>query len=166
LRVSHGQVIGIFIAPAGKAPLQRVDQVRAKPGQGLEGDRYFKRTGSFIKPDKPLPDSQEATLIEAEALDAIRRESDILLELNESRRNIVTRGVALNHLVGKEFRVGDVMLRGIKLCEPCGHLESLTKPGVKAALIHRGGLRAQILSEGFIRTGDRIEAVQPAGAIA
>ena len=78
------------------------------------------------------------------------------IEPIETRRNVVTRGVALNHLVGKRFRVGEVMLQGIRLCEPCEHLESLTRPGVRAALVHRGGLRAQILEGGAIRVGDSI----------
>jgi MOSC domain-containing protein YiiM len=97
------------------------------------------------------------TLIEVEALEALQRDYGVELQPSESRRNIVTRGVALNHLIGREFSVGDVRLRGLELCEPCGHLEGLTRPGVKQGLIHRGGLRAQILSEGVINVGDRIE---------
>ena len=77
----------------------------------------------------------------------------------ETRRNVVTRGIALNHLVGKRFRVGEVLLQGIRLCEPCDHLESLTRPGVRQALLHRGGLRAQILEGGVIRVGDPIAPV-------
>jgi hypothetical protein len=160
--VSQGQVIGIYIAPVSEAPLQRVDSVRAVSGMGLEGDRYFNRIGSFPKTDPVKALGQQATLIESEALEAIDHESDLCLESGNSRRNIVTRGVALNHLVGKEFRVGDVIMRGIRLCEPCGHLEKLTIPGVRAALLHRGGLRAQILSDGVIHTGDHIECVERA----
>ena len=104
---------------------------------------------------KPSP-KREITLIELEAIEALQRDYNIAIEPREARRNIVTRGVALNHLVGKEFSVGDVKLRGIELCEPCSHLEGLTKPGVMRGLTHRGGLRAQILSEGTIRVCDAI----------
>jgi MOSC domain-containing protein YiiM len=96
-------------------------------------------------------------LIESEAVEALRRDYEIEFEAGMSRRNIVTRGVPLNHLVGREFRVGEVVLRGLKLCEPCGHLEQLTGVRVREGLVHRGGLRAQVLNEGTIRPGDPIE---------
>lgn len=130
-----------------------VERVRAVAGQGLEGDRYFTQTGTYSK--KPRPD-REVTLIEVEAIEALAREYKIALEPGAARRNIVTRGVPLNHLVGREFRVGDVTVRGLRLCEPCAHLERLSHPGVREALIHRGGLRAQILTDGLIRVGDSI----------
>ena len=98
------------------------------------------------------------TLIEIEALEALRRDYEIELEPGAARRNIVTRGVALNHLVGREFSVGGVRLRGVRLCEPCAHLEKLSRKGVLRSLVHRGGLRADILSEGTIRPGDPVEA--------
>jgi MOSC domain-containing protein YiiM len=96
------------------------------------------------------------TLIESEALDAVRREYGVEISAAESRRNILTEGVALNHLVGREFRIGEVRLRGVRLCEPCNHLEGLTRPGVREALVHRGGLRADVLTDGVIRPGDRV----------
>jgi MOSC domain-containing protein YiiM len=130
-----------------------VEQVRAVPGKGFEGDRYFKASGTYS--DHPGP-AREVTLIEAEAIDAMARDNELTIHAGDARRNLVTRGVPLNHLVGREFTVGSVRLRGIRLCEPCSHLEGLTKRGVLAALIHRGGLRAQILSEGVIRVGDLI----------
>ncbi len=130
-----------------------VKEVRAIPGKGLEGDRYFTQTGTYSK--KPWPD-REVTLIEVEAIEALAREYKIALEPGAARRNIVTRGVPLNHLVGREFRVGDVTVRGLRLCEPCAHLERLSHSGVREALIHRGGLRAQILTDGTIRVGDSI----------
>ncbi|HEV3117791.1 MAG TPA: MOSC domain-containing protein, partial [Gemmataceae bacterium] len=99
---------------------------------------------------------REITLIEIEALEGMTRETEITMEPGQARRNLVTRGVPLNHLVGKEFSVGAVVLRGIRLCEPCGHLEALTIKGVKEGLCHRGGLRAQILHGGVLKTGDRI----------
>jgi MOSC domain-containing protein YiiM len=135
-----------------------VSEVRAVPGQGLEGDRYFRKTGTYsTRPGA----GREVTLIEAEAVEAIARESGIALAPGASRRNITTRGVPLNHLVGRQFRVGDVLLEGVRLCEPCGHLESLTQVGARQGLIHRGGLRARIVTEGTIRVGDPIEPVVP-----
>lgn len=95
-------------------------------------------------------------LIEIEAIHALRRDAGIEIEPGESRRNIVTRGVPLNHLVGREFRVGKAVLRGVKLREPCEHVEGLTKRGVMHGLVHRGGLRAQVLTEGVIRVGDPV----------
>jgi MOSC domain-containing protein YiiM len=147
-----GIVESIYIAPAAKGPTQAVAEVLAVPGVGLEGDRYALKQGTFFKPE---PDF-ELTLIEAEAVEALRRDYDVELAAGESRRNLVTRGVALNHLVGKEFLVGRVRLRGIRLCEPCDHLQRLTGKQVIKGLRHRGGLRAQILTEGTIHAGDAI----------
>jgi MOSC domain-containing protein YiiM len=148
-----GVVVSIHVCEGRAAPMTPAAEAHAVLGRGLEGDRYFRATGTYSS--KPGP-SREVTLIEMEAIEAARRDYGILLEPNETRRNIVTQGVALNHLVGREFTVGDVHLRGIRLCEPCGHLEGLTRQGVRKALVHRGGLRAQILSSGTIRVGDSI----------
>lgn len=129
-----------------------VAEIRALPGKGLEGDRYFGGVGTYSR----NPGDRQVTFIEKEAIDALERESEITIGPGEARRNLVTTGLALNHLIDKEFRVGEVRFRGIKLCEPCNHLESLTKVGVRAALVHRGGLRAEILSEGVLRKSDPI----------
>jgi MOSC domain-containing protein YiiM len=155
--MSHSEIIGIFITSTAGAPLRAVNTINAVAGQGLEGDRYFAGSGTFAK--KRTPD-REVTLIESEALAALEREYGITLEPSQSRRNLLTRGIALNHLVNREFSVGDVRVRGVKLCEPCGHLEKLTQEGVQKGLIHRGGLRAQILASGTIRVGDRITVHQ------
>lgn len=148
-----GTVVAIYLTPQASEPMIAVSEVRAVEGKGLEGDRYFHQTGTYSQ--KPGPD-REVTLIESEALEALQRETGITLAPGASRRNIVTRGAPLNQLVGKEFRVGEVTLRGIRLCEPCAHLEQLTQPGVLQALVHRGGLRAQILTGGMIRVGDSL----------
>ncbi|HEY8203656.1 MAG TPA: MOSC domain-containing protein [Pyrinomonadaceae bacterium] len=145
----EGKVISINIAASAEAPMQSVDEARAVPGKGLEGDRYFYKQGTFYEPQ---PD-RELTLIEAEAIEAMKRELDVDYGLSDSRRNIVTRDVPLNHLVGKEFMVGDVKVRGLRLCEPCSHLQKLSHEKVLPGLVHRGGLRAQILSEGTIQVG-------------
>jgi MOSC domain-containing protein YiiM len=147
-----GKLESIFIAQQAKAPMQPVAEVRAVPGSGLEGDRYYLKQGTFFKPE---PDF-ELTLIEAEALEAMKQEYQIEVDPSESRRNLVTRGVPLNHLVGKEFQIGGVRIRGIRLCEPCSHLQALTGRQVIKGLRHRGGLRAQILSEGFLKPGDTV----------
>jgi MOSC domain-containing protein YiiM len=147
-----GVVESIYIAPAAKEPTQSVEQVQAIPGVGLDGDRYALKQGTFFKPQ---PDF-ELTLIEAEAVEAAKREYQIELGKGAARRNVVTRDVPLNHLVGKEFRIGDVRVRGIRLCEPCDHLQRLTGLPVIKSLRHRGGLRAQILTGGLIRVGDRV----------
>jgi MOSC domain-containing protein YiiM len=150
--MSHGRIESIHIAPAAKFPMQEVSEVLAVPGVGLEGDRYALKQGTFFKPE---PDF-ELTLIEAEAVEAAQREHGLKLTPGESRRNLVTRGVSLNPLVGQEFQIGSVRVRGIRLCEPCSHLQTLTGQPVVKTLPHRAGLRAQILTEGPIRTGDPV----------
>ena len=144
-----GRVESIHIAAVAKAPMQAVDRVLAIPGRGLEGDRYFLKLGTFFKPQPEF----ELTLIEAEAIEALKRDYHVELAPGETRRNVVTRGAALNHLVGREFSIGEVRLKGIRLCEPCNHLQALTGKEVIKGLRHRGGLRAQILSEGAIHVG-------------
>lgn len=146
-------VASLHIADAAGREIKSVEEVRAVAGKGLEGDRYFLATGAYS--DRPEP-GREVTLVESEAVEALERESAIKLSARETRRNIATRGVALNHLVGAEFQVGEAKLRGIRLCEPCMCLEGLTRAGVRAGLTHRGGLRAQIVVGGRIAVGDPI----------
>jgi MOSC domain-containing protein YiiM len=147
-----GVVAALYIGPERKEPMLSVPEVRAIAGTGLENDRYCRERGTF---SNKLPTNQ-ITLIEAEALEAAVRDYGIEITAVESRRNVLTCGIALNHLVGREFQIGDVRLRGLKLCEPCTHLQQLTgKPMIKA-LQHRGGLRAEILNNGNIRVSDRI----------
>jgi MOSC domain-containing protein YiiM len=131
-----------------------VDSARAVPGRGLEGDRYFARSGTYSAKEGA---DREITLIESEALEALQRDYGIALEAKETRRNVATRGVPLNHLVGRQFRVGDVTLLGLRLCEPCGYMEEFSGKPVRAGLVHRAGLRAQVLTEGWIRVGDAVE---------
>lgn len=150
-----GSVESIYIAPTAQERPHAVAEVFAVPGSGLEGDRYALKLGTFYKPE---PD-RELTLIEAEAIEAIHREFEIELAPGDARRNVVTRNVPLNHLVGKEFTIGDVRIRGIRVCEPCEHLQKLTGKSVIKGLLHRGGLRAQILTQGTIRQGDLVRPV-------
>jgi MOSC domain-containing protein YiiM len=135
--------------------MKSVREVRALAGQGLEGDRYALKLGTYSN----QPGSgRDVTLIEMEALEALKGDYQITLEPGSTRRNIVTRGVALNHLVGVEFTVGDAILRGTRLCDPCAHMEKLTVKGAMRGLIHRGGLRAEIIRGGVIRIGDPVGA--------
>lgn len=150
----QGTVVSIHIAAAATGPLVSVNEVRAVPGKGLEGDRYFSRVGTYSN-NPGL--GRDVTLIEIEAFEALKRDYGIELAPGDSRRNIVTRGVPLNHLVGREFKVGEVTLRGIRLCEPCSHLERLSQKGVQRGLIHRGGLRTHVISGGTIRVGDIVQ---------
>jgi MOSC domain-containing protein YiiM len=150
--MSTPHVVSIHtVSEAGK-PLDSLRTVNALAGQGLEGDRYAIQIGTF---SKPLPD-REVTLIEIEAIDALAREYDTTITPGQARRNIVTRGFPLNHMVGREFTIGSARFRGIRLCEPCGHLAKLTNDNVRKGLVHRGGLRAQVLQSGSITVGDPI----------
>jgi MOSC domain-containing protein YiiM len=151
--MQHGTVESIYIASDAQKAMESVAQVAAIPGQGLEGDRYALKLGTFYKPE---PD-RELTLIEAEAIEAIKRDYRIDLPAGDARRNIVTRNLPLNHLVGREFTIGDVRIRGLRLCEPCDYLQKLTGKPVIKGLLHRGGLRAQILTLGTIHVGDKID---------
>ncbi len=147
----QGTLEAIFITPAKAGPMQSVSEIVATTNCGLAGDRYDQSQSAQPKAIKQI------TLIESEAIEAATRENQIPFEPILSRRNLLTRGVPLNHLVGQTFRIGDVVLRGLELCEPCGHLEKLTVVGIRKALIHRGGLRAEILSGGKLHVGDTIE---------
>ena len=155
----EGTVVAIYVAPEGAAGMVQVDAVRALVGKGLEGDRYATGVGTYSAQPGT---GREVTLIETEALETLERESGVALDPAESRRNIVTRSLSLNDLVGQEFRVGTVTLRGVRLCEPCGHLEKLTRPGVRGGLVHRGGLRADIVQGGTIRPADLVTSPVPA----
>jgi MOSC domain-containing protein YiiM len=146
--VADGVVEQIAIAPEMEQLPQPVDRVRAVAGKGLEGDRYFDSG-----PERAI------TLIEAEALEGLLADTGIELSHQASRRQVLTRGIDLNVLVGQRFRVGDVLCEGVELCEPCNHLQGLTQPGVLRGMVHRAGLRGRVLEGGTIAPGD---AVRPA----
>lgn len=140
-----GVVTGIYVGPQGM-----VEQANAVAGRGLEGDRYFDGTGFFYVEGK---NGQDVTLVEAEALESLANETGIVLSAADARRNVVTRGIRLNELVGRRFLVGDVECVGVRLCPPCAHLQQVTQPGVLRGLLHRGGLRADIVRGGEIAIG-------------
>jgi MOSC domain-containing protein YiiM len=144
-----GRVEHIHIADVTGGPVHALDAVDAVARVGLAGDRNHRKVGD-TKPGRDL------TLIEAEEVEALARDHGLELAPGESRRNITTRGVRLNDLVGKEFYVGDVLVRGIKLCEPCEYLQALLGKPILEPLTHRAGIRADILSDGRISVGDTI----------
>jgi MOSC domain-containing protein YiiM len=150
---ARGAVLSIHIAPAGRAPVVSHTDIQAITGKGLERDRYYLQTGTYSKTPGT---GREVTFIEIEAIEALRREYGIDIDAAQARRNIVTRGAALNHFIDREFAVGEAVLRGTRLCEPCAHLEKLTVKEVLRGLIHRGGLRADVVRGGIIRVGDII----------
>ncbi len=144
-----GKVEAINIGPPHELPAP-VERAVAHAGKGLVGNRYYFEDGA--KPGQAL------TLIAAEALEAMAAEHGIEITAAASRRNVLTRGIDLNALVGKRFRVGAVDCVGVELCEPCKDLERMTKPGVIKGLAHRGGLNADIVSDGEISVGDEVVA--------
>ena len=159
----QGHVVGLYIAPQPAKPMMAVSEVRGFADRGLEGDRFFRDSWMAAKrPDKAV------SLIEAETLEAAAAELGIETFGEKSRRNIVTRGVPLIDLLDREFTIGGIVMRGIRLFEPCGHLEKVSKlPGIFRALEHRSGLKAAILSDGVIRVGDPValrEAARPVSA--
>jgi MOSC domain-containing protein YiiM len=147
-----GRVEQIAITPTPHALPEPVERVEVVAGQGPRGDRKF-------APEPAERNGKDLTLIEAEALEALAAETGIELSHQESRRNLLTRGVRLNELVGRRFRVGEVECLGVVLNEPCTHLEALTRPGVLRGLVHRGGLRANVVRGGTIAVGDQIAAL-------
>jgi MOSC domain-containing protein YiiM len=151
----RGRVEAIAIAPHATGPMRLLNSAEARAGHGLAGDRYASHAGTFTPSGTGR--GYDLTLIEAETLDELVLEPGNRLGYAEARRNLVTRGIGLNALVGRRFRVGDVECLGQRLCEPCAHLERLTHRGVLRGLIHRGGLRADILTNGTIATGAVIE---------
>jgi ADP-ribose pyrophosphatase YjhB (NUDIX family) len=153
--MSASYVEHIHIAPAAGAPMQRVVEASAVRGVGLAGDRYWARAG-FWTDDRV---SRDLTLVQGETIDWLERRLGHTLEPGETRRNVTTRGVELNDLVNKTFWVGDALVRGTSLCEPCRHLVEVTGKSLLRPLVHRGGLRADLLSSGRIRAGDSLEVV-------
>ena len=144
-----GVVEAIVLAPEAAAPVTQVESAEAIPGTGLEGDRYAAGTGTFAagRPGAAL------TLVDAAVLDELQAERGGPID---HRRNVVVRGTDLNALVGRRFRLGDVVCEGRRLCEPCAHLERLNDGGVLRPLVHRGGLRADIVTGGRLRVGDAL----------
>jgi hypothetical protein len=152
---SVGTIELIALAAEAEGPMRTVSSAEAVEGRGLRGDRYERGAGTF---SNPRGRGYDLTLVEAEALEELSAKGVELAPV-EARRNLVVRGIALDDLIGRRFRVGEVECFGQRRCEPCAHLERLTRPGVLRGLVHRGGLRADMLSGGGIRIGDRVETL-------
>jgi MOSC domain-containing protein YiiM len=150
--VFEGRLAAIYTTSEAGAPMEARPEVEAIVGVGLTGDRYAAAEG--MHSSKP-GGGREVTLVEREVIAAVRSDGVELAD-HETRRNLLTEGVPLNHLVGQTFRIGDVVLRGVRLAEPCSYLAGLTRAGVSRALVHRGGLRADVVEGGILRVGDRI----------
>lgn len=146
-------VVGLYTAAVAGEPMVGHTEVEVRPGLGIVGDRYALGRGYWSDPRWP---DQELTLVEAEVAEALGVEAGAL------RRNVVTRGGALNALIGVRFRIGEVVLEGVRPCDPCRYLERFTWPGLARALAGRGGLRARVLTAGRLRVGDAI-VVFPTG---
>ena len=152
-----GSLIQICIADAANAPMRSVSEIECVSGQGLAGDRYFAGTGTFSAAAKKP--SHEVTLVEAEEIEEFNVQFGTNLEAEDLRRNLVTRGIRLNDLVGQRFAIGSVTFEGIRLCEPCSHLAEVTRGEVLTGLVHQAGLRAAIIDSGTVRVGDPVLAV-------
>jgi MOSC domain-containing protein YiiM len=141
-----GVVEGIFVGSIDEGPLEAAEQVQVKSGAGIEGDRYG---------DKDI------TLFEAEAIEGLEADTGIELRPSEIRRNVMTRGLSLNDLLGHRIRIGEVEAVVTELCHPCSHLQKLTQPGVLRGLVNRGGLNADVVAGGAIRVGDQVDDLGP-----
>ncbi len=155
-----GRVEAIFVAPDAAAPMCGLQEAHAIAGRGLAGDRYAEGRGTFSVAGGR---GNDLTLIAGEVLDTLALPGGRPLSGAEARRNVVTRGLDLNALVGRRFRIGELELIGRRRCEPCAHLQRLTQPGVLRALVHRGGLRADLLSTGTLRVGDAVVPAEDDG---
>ena len=159
----RGTLLHIHIASDASYEMEELAEARCVAGRGIEGDRYFNGTGTY----SPKPDVREITLIEQEALDALARNDPPLqngplqLAPGDHRRNLTVRGVPLNHLVGRRFRVGEVILRGGRLNFPCKYLEEILGLPVYLPLYNRSGLNCGIERGGIVRAGDAIELLPP-----
>jgi len=150
-----GTVFEIYIGAEPCGPLRSVREITLETGRGIVGDRYYAGSGTFSERFMGTHDN-EVTLIEAEVIDRFNASNGRSLGYGECRRNIVTRDIRLNDLVDQTFRIGQVTLQGIRLCEPCQHLAELTTPQILSDMVHRAGLRAQIITDGRIVVEDSI----------
>lgn len=155
------RVVAVHTAPEAGAPMVPRDAVEAVADRGLRGDRYFAAEGTFSDSDRDV--ARDVTFVEAETLDAVERDYDVTVAPGDHRRNVTTRGVGLNRLVGRRFAVGDAVFEGVELCEPCSYLErTLEREGVREAMVHRGGIRARVVASGSFAPGDAVEEAGPA----
>jgi len=151
----EGQLLNIHISEAGGEPMKELEEATLVEGIGIEGDRYATGRGYYSH----MPDVREVTLIDEETLIALKRDHDIELLPGEHRRNLTTRNVPLNHLVGRQFRVGDTLLEGGRLNVPCKYLQELLDKKVFVPLLNRSGLNCRIIEGGKIHSGDPVTSI-------
>jgi len=151
----NGRVFEIYIAESAGKEMESIAQANVLAGRGIEGDRYFAEKGTFSEKLKGKP-TMELSLIEKEAIDSFNKEFTQTHGYGDLRRNIVTEGIRLNDLVGKTFTIGQVSLKGLRLCEPCRHLANTVNALFIPHMVGKSGLRAQILTDGTIECGDAI----------
>ena len=155
--IQSGKVVSLFIVDRSAKPMKKVDQLAALAGRGIEGDRYLLGTGTYSK--KPEP-GRQVTLIQSEVLNSLNKKFNITVKPEESRRNVLTEGIEINDLIGKEFLVGIVRLRAHRLTRPCKYLENLLgQPGLYKELWDHGGISCEILTDGIIEEGDIITSI-------
>lgn len=155
-----GELRRIFVAPKRGAPILSLESVEAREGRGLEGDRYTRVSNKWSA-------NHQVTLIEGEQIEAFAQATGLALGFGESRRNLVTRGVRLNDLLGKRFRIGAVEMEGMELCEPCKLWARRTHAGILPFFKGKGGLRARIVAGGLLRVGDEVaESAAPVASMA
>ena len=150
----HGTVEGLAVAPAAEADMQLLEVAHARAGRGLDGDRYAAGAGTF-SPRADRRPGYDLTLMAAEVVDELTA-AGVTVDFAATRRNVLTRGIDVNALVGRSFHIGEVLCDGRRLCEPCVHLDRLSGPGLLRPLIHKGGLRVDVLTDGEIRLGASI----------
>lgn len=155
--MNSAKIVGIYVGEQAKILPCAVESIEAVANQGLVGDRYYYQQGTFSNAEPRS--GRHLTLIEQEALEHFQAQTAVELSPAEARRNLIASGVQLNDLVGKQFYVGEVLVARIRLCDPCSHLQQLTRKRVLIGLENCGGLRADILSSGQIRIGDPIQLV-------
>ena len=158
-----GKIHDILISDSPENPMTSVAEAHAVAGRGLEGDRYYEKKGTFSP--EPHKADFELTMIEQENVDKFAENSGLPFTAKDARRNLVTTGIDLNPLVGTEFHIGTAKLKAIRLCEPCNYLAKTTYPETLKGLVHKGGLRVQILESGRIRIGDEIRQIPPGDTI-
>lgn len=159
--MASGRIVGIYVAPIKDAAVMGYQKISVRAGKGIEGDRYFSNSGKNRSNYKGQPD-WEITLIEAEVIDAFNQSTGNKFHHSDFRRNLVTRDIRLNDLVGKEFRIGDISFYGVQLCEPCAKLQKRLGVRILPDLVNQGGLRAQIRSNGVISMDQAISAREDA----
>lgn len=155
--MAEGQIVGIYVAPVKDAAVMGYQKVSVRAGKGIEGDRYFTNTGKNRSNYKGQPD-WEITLIEAEVIESFNHSSGHKFHHSDFRRNLITRDIRLNDLVGKEFQIGDTRFFGVQLCEPCAKLQKRLGVRILPDLVGKGGLRAQIRSNGVVSINQAISA--------